>query len=134
MNSFNHYSFGAVGAWMYDHSLGIQRDENHPAFKHFILRPEPDPTEKMTYAKGYYDSMYGRIESCWSINKNCYLYNFTIPANTSATLELKAHSINNIIENNKSFKLSKGVKFIKEKDGKFIFELQPGTYNIQVTK
>jgi alpha-L-rhamnosidase len=89
---------------------------------------------KITYAKGYYDSMYGRIESCWSINKNCYLYNFTIPANTSATLELKAHSINNIIENNKSFKLSKGVKFIKEKDGKFIFELQPGTYNIQVTK
>jgi alpha-L-rhamnosidase len=27
MNSFNHYSFGAVAAWMYNYSLGIQR---HP--------------------------------------------------------------------------------------------------------
>ena len=44
MNSFNHYSFGAVGAWMYNYSLGIERDENSPGFKHFILRPEPDPT------------------------------------------------------------------------------------------
>lgn len=24
MNSFNHYSFGAVGAWMYNYSLGIR--------------------------------------------------------------------------------------------------------------
>ena len=134
MNSFNHYSFGAVGAWMYDHSLGIQRDENYPAFKHFLLRPEPDPTGNMTYAKGYYDSMYGRIESSWSINRDCYLYDFTIPANSSATLELKAHSINNIVEDNKLFNLSEGVKFIKEKDGKFVFELQPGTYNIKVIK
>ena len=134
MNSFNHYSFGAVGAWMYDHSLGIQRDENHPAFKHFILRPEPDPTEKMTYAKGYYESMYGRIESGWCINKDYYSYNFTVPANSSATLELNARSIDHIIENNKPFKLSEGVKFVNDKNGKFIFELQSGTYNIKVIK
>ena len=37
MNSFNHYSFGAVGSWMYNYSLGIQRDEAFPGFKHFIL-------------------------------------------------------------------------------------------------
>lgn len=65
MNSFNHYSFGAVGAWMCNYSLGIQRDENYPGFKHFILKPEVDVTGAMTYAKGYYDSMYGRINSSW---------------------------------------------------------------------
>ena len=27
MNSFNHYSFGAVGQWMIAHSLGIERDD-----------------------------------------------------------------------------------------------------------
>ncbi|WP_205410318.1 hypothetical protein [Gracilibacillus timonensis] len=31
MNLFNHYSFGAVVAWMYMHSLGIQRDPKQPA-------------------------------------------------------------------------------------------------------
>ena len=49
MNSFNHYSFGAVGQWMMAYSLGIQRDE--PGFKKFILQPEPDPTGVMTSAR-----------------------------------------------------------------------------------
>lgn len=30
MNSFNHYSFGAVASWMYTHSLGIQRHPEKP--------------------------------------------------------------------------------------------------------
>ena len=28
MNSFNHYSLGAVGAWMYRYMLGIRRGKN----------------------------------------------------------------------------------------------------------
>ena len=66
MNSFNHYSFGAVGQWMMSHSLGIERDE--PGFQRFILQPEPDPTGVMTWAEGYYDSMYGRISSAWKVD------------------------------------------------------------------
>jgi alpha-L-rhamnosidase len=92
MNSFNHYSFGAVGAWMYAYSLGIQRDENSPGFKHFILRPEIDPTGNMTSAHGHYDSMYGRIESGWAIDKEKVTYHFCIPANTTATLYLPSNN------------------------------------------
>ena len=65
MNSFNHYSFGAVGQWMIANSLGIERDE--PGFQKFVLQPEPDPTGVMTWAEGHYDSMYGRISSAWKI-------------------------------------------------------------------
>ena len=78
MNSFNHYSFGTVGTWMYNRSLGIERDENNPGFKHFLLRPEPDPTGKMTCAKGYYDSMYGRVESSWSMVNGITVYYFEV--------------------------------------------------------
>ena len=88
MNSFNHYSFGAVGAWMYNYSLGIRRDEQSPGFKHFILQPVPDPTGEMKCAHGYYDSMYGRIESGWSVNGDEIIFDFCIPANTSATWKL----------------------------------------------
>lgn len=128
MNSFNHYSFGAVGAWMFDHSLGIQRDENTPAFKHFILKPEPDVNGTMTYAKGYYDSMYGRIKSSWSISGNEVNYSFSIPANTSATLYLPSTSLKQVKESGKSCKKSKGVKYIDAKDGYVILELQSGNY------
>lgn len=134
MNSFNHYSFGAVGAWMYNYSLGIERDEKYPGFKHFILQPEPDPTCQMKYAKGYYDSMYGRIESSWEIKNSTHHYRFLIPSNTTATLKLKASDPDAIICGNKKLKTIKGAKYTGEdkKTGKFSFELQPGVYEIQV--
>lgn len=89
MNSFNHYSFGAVGQWLVNRCLGIERDERHPGFQHFILRPEPDPTGKMTYARGHLDTRYGRIESSWQkLADGSVSFIFTIPANTSATLLL----------------------------------------------
>jgi alpha-L-rhamnosidase len=134
MNSFNHYSFGAVGAWMQNHSLGIQRDEKSLGFKHFILAPEPDPTGKMTYAKGYYQSMYGKIESSWVVTGNACNYHFRIPANTSATLHLSAASLNYILENNKIFSSNVTVKYHGKKDGKFVFELSPGSYDINVKR
>lgn len=88
MNSFNHYSFGSVGSWMINYSLGIRRDDSQPGWKHFILAPEPDPTGEMTLAKGHFDSPYGRIESSWKIEDGRAIYDFYIPANTTATLIL----------------------------------------------
>ncbi|MDR3220308.1 MAG: glycoside hydrolase family 78 protein [Dysgonamonadaceae bacterium] len=104
MNSFNHYSFGAVGAWMIENSLGINRDEESVGFKHFVLKPEPDPTGQMTFAKGYYDSPFGRIESAWEIKGDEIHYRFVVPPNTTARLYL----------------------------GKEIIELQAGTYNFSI--
>ena len=117
---------------MYDHSLGIRRDEDSPGFKHFILAPEPDPTGQMTYAKGHYDSMYGRIESSWERTGNNCSYRFAIPANTSAVLYLEAPSVDQIQENGKLLKDLKYVDFLGERNGKYAFELQSGRYDIQV--
>jgi alpha-L-rhamnosidase len=131
MNSFNHYSFGAVGAWMYNYSLGIQRDENEPGFKHFILQPTPDPTGQMTFAKGHYDSMYGRIESGWKIENGQLIYSATVPPNTTATLYLPATSEKTITESGKSTDAVKGLKFVKYENGKAVFELQSGKYEFK---
>ncbi len=134
MNSFNHYAFGAIGAWMYNYSLGIQRDENSPGFKHFILKPEPDPTGTMSFAEGYYDSMYGRIESSWEITDSAIVYNIAIPSNSSATLILKTNNVENIIVNNKPLKKVKQIQSVKNEADKFILEAQSGTYEIEVLK
>ncbi len=88
MNSFNHYAFGSVTNWLMQRSLGIARDDASPAFHHFFLCPQADPTGLLTHAEGWYDSMYGRIESSWRVDGNKTIYKFVIPANTSATLQL----------------------------------------------
>jgi len=126
MNSFNHYSFGAVGQWMMAYSLGIQRDE--PGFKKFILQPEPDPTGEMTSAEGYYDSMYGRISSAWKVNGGILTYKATVPGNTTATLYLPASSEKAVKEGGKDASKARGVTFIKYENGQAIFELKSGNY------
>jgi alpha-L-rhamnosidase len=128
MNSFNHYSFGAVGAWLYNYSLGISRDENEPGFKHFILQPVPDPDGVMTYAKGYYDSMYGRIESGWKLENGKLTYSAAVPANTTATLFLPYSAEKSITESGKDTKNVPGITFVKYQNGYAVFELQSGNY------
>lgn len=131
MNSFNHYSFGAVAAWMYNNSLGIQRDPQVAGFKTIILKPTPDPTRKMTFAKGYYDSPYGRINSEWKWEGVKWMYKTTIPANTTATLYLPARSIGQVTESGKSVAQFKG---ISQANGQVIIPLGSGSYSFTISE
>lgn len=131
MNSFNHYSFGAVAAWMYGHSLGIQRHPQQAGFKSFVLKPEPDPGKKMTFAKGYYDSVYGRISSEWAWEGENWRYKASIPANTSATLYLPAARLSQISENGKSIATWKGVG---QSNGQVSIPLGSGTYSFTISR
>ncbi len=127
MNSFNHYSFGAVGQWMMAYSLGIQRDE--PGFQRFILQPEPDPTGGITSADGYYDSMYGRIRSAWKVDGGVLRFQASVPANTTATLHLPASSAKAVRESGQDPSRAEGVTFLEYANGKAVYELKAGGYD-----
>lgn len=132
MNSFNHYSFGAVGQWMMAYSLGIQRDE--PGFHEFILQPEPDPTGVMTWAEGHYDSMYGRIASAWRVTGKLLTYRATVPANSTATLYLPAASADDVKEGGRDARRAAGVTFVKYENGKAVFTLKSGSYEFTASR
>src|SRR6185369_11297328 len=63
MNSFSHYSFGAICEWFYAGLAGINPDE--PGYGTILLRPVvPDPaidygTKPLTYVRARYDSIHG---------------------------------------------------------------------------
>jgi len=85
MNSFNHYAYGAVLAWMYGTMAGIQEDVAKPGFKHIILAPVPD--KRMGHVKACFNSPYGPVKSAWSYDAaGKWTWTFTIPANTTATV------------------------------------------------
>ncbi|MCL2164568.1 MAG: family 78 glycoside hydrolase catalytic domain [Oscillospiraceae bacterium] len=87
--SQNHYAYGAPALWLYQYALGIQRDEDQPGFKHFILQPQP--YQALSFANGSYDSYYGTIKSGWTTaNGKVSSYSCVVPANTTATLYLPA--------------------------------------------
>ena len=129
MNSFNHYAFGSVTNWLMQRSLGIARDEAHPGFQHFLLTPLVDPTGSLRYAKGHYDSLYGRIESGWERQERGFRYRFVVPANTSATLHLPAKSLKAVRMDGK--RLPKSAKLA---NGEVELEMMAGTYTFEVTE
>lgn len=126
MNSFNHYAYGAIGEWIYSHLLGIQRDEDHPAYKHIILQPKVGGTLK--YAEGSFESPYGVIRSGWRKTADGYTYSVTVPANTTASLTLQADGIAAV----KVLEGSAGVGPFRSLKGRVMAELLSGTYKFSV--
>ena len=86
MNSFNHYSLGSCGEWMFDTVAGIGLDPTQPGFKHILIRPRPGGD--LTHAEASYDSIRGRIISEWKCDGDKLTLDVTIPPNTSATVHL----------------------------------------------
>ncbi|WP_088342068.1 alpha-L-rhamnosidase [Robiginitalea sediminis] len=132
MNSFNHYSFGAVASWMYNHVLGIQRDPSHPGFRHFGLHPTPDPDGVWQHAQGYYDSPYGRIESRWEYQEGVLVYQVRVPANTTAAFSLAASGPRAIREGGKRLNRVNGVSGVGLLDGRVHMTLASGAYTFTV--
>jgi len=86
MNSFNHYSFGAVGEWMYGTIAGLELDETHPGWTEFAIRPVPGGG--LTFARATYVSPQGSIISDWSLSAATFTLTVTIPVNARATVYL----------------------------------------------
>lgn len=82
----------------------------------------------MTYAKGYYDSMYGRIESRWEKTSATCQDRFVVPANTTATLYLPAQQERNVAEGGQRAAKVPGIKFLRLANGKAVYEVSAGSY------
>lgn len=61
MNSFNHYSLGSCGEYLFGGIGGIRPAS--PGFK--TIRIEPVIREGLTWAKTSYDSIHGKIATTW---------------------------------------------------------------------
>ncbi len=85
MNSFNHYSLGSVGEWMFRYMAGLETDPQQPGFKHSIIRPQPGG--KITSVKAGYESLYGSLRVEWKLAADGeFRLTVHIPANTTATV------------------------------------------------
>ena len=133
MNSFNHYSFGAVGSWMINYSAGIESKPCSPGMAHFILHPQLDPTGQITSVDGYVSALAGDIRSSWKTVNGIAEYRLTVPANTSATLYLPLPQGSTLRETGKEVKTKgKGFRLMERKDGKVKIDLQSGDYCFEV--
>jgi alpha-L-rhamnosidase len=125
MNSFAHYSFGAVAEWMFQTIGGI--DTQGPAYKHIIIRPRPDG--QLTWAKTGYNSIQGRIATVWKMEGKTLKLDVAIPANTMATVYIPARDADSVTEGKKVASQAKAVQFVGMQDGNAVFEVGSGIYH-----
>jgi len=83
MNSFNHYSLGSVGQWLYEYVAGIRALA--PGYARVLIAPEPGGLE---WASATYRSVRGPIKSAWRREADELRLEVEIPPNVSPTVRL----------------------------------------------
>ena len=124
MNSFNHYAYGACGEWMFRSMLGIESDG--AGFRKIVMKPELG--EGITWAKGHYDSINGRIESGWEIEDGNFRWSIVVPPNTSATVYVPAQKVEDVSIDGQMGGSSPDVEFLRMENGRALFKVGSGRY------
>ena len=131
MNSFNHYSLGSCGEWLYNAVAGINFDPAAPAFKHIIIRPAVNG--KLSKASGQLRSIHGLITSAWSSGSGRLTLTTTIPANTTATVYVPTNDVASVRESGKPAATAEGATFLRMENGAAVFEVTSGRYQFSST-
>ncbi len=86
MNSFNHYAYGSVGAWLYSEIGGIIHLPEHPGFREFIIAPKVDcGLQNVLFS---FVSQAGKIISKWEMTQTDFVLEVQIPSNTTALVKI----------------------------------------------
>jgi len=124
MNSYNHYAFGSVVAWVYRSVAGIDTTSAGPGFREIVIHPRVGST--ITHARGSYESVYGKIVTDWSGSKTGpFALAVTVPANTTAAVYLPAIRGRRVTEDGHELR-------VRPQQGASIVHVGSGSYKFEV--
>jgi alpha-L-rhamnosidase len=122
--SLNHYSYGAVGSWLYQVVAGIEIGA--PGYEE--IRIQPRPGGGLTYARATYESMHGPIVSGWEIKDGMLRLSVTIPPNTRATVRLPGATLDEVQEGDVPLEQAEGIRSAEQVAAAVEVQLGAGQY------
>jgi alpha-L-rhamnosidase len=122
MNSFNHYSLGSVGEWLYRYVAGI--DLGEPGYGRIVIRPRPGGS--ITHARAEYDSVRGRISSSWKIEDDRFVLEVLIPPNTTAKIHVPC--TDDVSEGGRPVDEAGGIEFLRAGGEETVLSVGSGRY------
>jgi alpha-L-rhamnosidase len=134
MNSFSHYSFGAVCEWMFGTLAGLKPLE--PGWHRFAIEPRPPssalrldaPAKPMDWVRAHYDSPRGRIESEWRQTAYRFELRVAVPANTTALVTVpRAHGAE-LLANGKPMTKNLSLRLVRTGRDQVVIEVPSGRY------
>ena len=124
MNSFNHYSYGAIGDWLYRDAVGLR--ESSPGFK--TIEVKPHPGADFTQMRAEQMTPYGRAAAEWRKEDGAFALDVVIPVNTTAEVYVPSSSQAEITLDGVAVAQAKDVKVKGHKDGYTCLEVGSGHY------
>ena len=129
MNSLNHYSFGAVGEYLFRMIGGISEDA--PGYSRINIAPVI--RKGLSFATTSYNSIHGKIFTSWKVDGRNLALDVTIPANTTATVFLPAGNKSEVTESEMQPDKSEGVKFLRMENDNAVYAIESGNYRFKST-
>jgi alpha-L-rhamnosidase len=131
MNSFNHYSYGSVGEWLFREAAGIDSDaEKGAGFGRVLIRPAV--TDRLEQVSGVFYSMRGPVESHWSRRGRALSLRVAIPAGATAEVTLPAGAGARVTESGRELAQAVGVRVLRREESAVVLEVLSGEYRFCV--
>lgn len=127
--SQNHCMLGHAEEWFHRGAAGVRADAGEPGFRRFTVRPQVVPG--LTFARGEYDTVRGRIESGWKRDGSDLTLRVVVPANTSAEVWVPARAADAVAESGRPALGGAGITFLRMDDGCAVLHLASGEYTLQ---
>jgi hypothetical protein len=129
-HSQDHFMLGSAEEWFYRGLGGINVDLSGASAEPIALRPVV--VGNLQWARARYASVLGPIESRWRREKNETVYEFTVPANATATIAVDANGAATVNEAEPA--RAAGVLTAKTAGGKLVLTVGSGSYRISVAR
>lgn len=123
MNSFNHYSYGAIVDWLYERVAGLRRNPAVPGFRSVQYAPVPDI--RLGKAEISYESAAGTWRACWEAEDETHIkISLHVPfhAHAEVTLPLVPESVLKNQENPLFEDVRNGICYVGSGDYSIAYE------------
>jgi alpha-L-rhamnosidase len=132
MNSLNHYSYGAIGDWMYRVMAGLDTYDDGVGYKHSMIKPHIGGG--FTSAAASLITYYGTFSNKWKVEKERIQMDVEIPVNTTSSVFMPAANADDVTEGGKPLSQVSGIRVTGSADGYVIMQLGSGTWHFEARR
>ena len=128
-HSQDHFMLGSAEEWFYRGLGGINVDLSREGAQRLVLHPVL--AGNIQWARVHYRSSLGEIESEWHRGATETVYNFTIPANATAEIEIDTVAPGTMTVNGVPPAQASGVRLPLIDDPRFLMTVGSGKYEVR---
>ncbi len=131
MNSFNHYSLGSVGDWLFGRVAGIDQLPGSVAYRELLLRPTPGG--RLSWARAEQDTARGKVACGWRLTDGRITVSVAIPPGSTAVLEIPTADSSSVRESDQPLDGRPGVNRVEASATGVTLWLASGRYTVSAS-